>query len=42
MHMMVPRTITLTPAPDGAPSSSSSAEIGGTVLMAGMTLGVKF
>jgi long-chain fatty acid transport protein len=42
IHVLVPRTITLTPGPDGAPSSTSSAEIGGTVLMAGMTLGVKF
>jgi hypothetical protein len=42
IHVMVPRTITLTPAPDGGATSTSTAEVGGTVLMAGVTLGVKF
>jgi hypothetical protein len=42
LHVMVPRTIALTPAPDGTPTSTSSAQVGGSVLMAGVTLGVKF
>ena len=42
IHVMVPRTMTLTPAPDGGQTSTSTADVGGTVLMAGVTLGVKF
>jgi hypothetical protein len=42
LHVLVPRTISLSPAPDGGASSTSVAQVGGTVLMAGITLGVKF
>jgi long-chain fatty acid transport protein len=43
VHVLVPRTVTLTPAPDETSgTSTSAAQLGGTVLMAGMTVGVKF
>ncbi len=42
VHVLLPRTITLSPGPDGTAPSTSTADLGGTVLMAGVTLGVKF
>jgi long-chain fatty acid transport protein len=43
LHVLMPRTITLTPAPgETSGTSTSAAQVGGTVLMAGMTVGVKF
>jgi hypothetical protein len=43
VHVLVPRTVTMNPAADKTSgSSTSTAELGGTVLMAGLTVGVKF
>ncbi len=43
VHVLVPRTITLTPgAGETSGSSTSEAQLSGTVLMAGMTATVKF
>jgi long-chain fatty acid transport protein len=43
IHVLMPRTVTLTPAAgDTSGTSTSAAQLSGTVLMAGMTAGVKF
>lgn len=42
LHLLEPRTMTLSPAPGGGPSTSSQASVGGDVLVAGMLVGVKF
>jgi hypothetical protein len=43
VHVLVPNTVTLTPAPGKTSGTSTTqAELGGTVLMAGITAGVRF
>jgi hypothetical protein len=42
VHVLQSRTMTLHPGPSGDPLSSSEARLSGSVLVAGMVLGVKF
>jgi long-chain fatty acid transport protein len=42
LQVLQPRTMTLSPGPGGDPATTSEAKVTGTILMAGMLLGVRF